>query len=237
MKKAIEITVLRVSSNGKYIEFIMNCPKDYYFTDFRINVLGKDDDIYSLKESLFLATEEDDDKIWSEIDELWYHNRHYYVGQFKVEDIGVTVPEIYKVELTAYHNPEIQEDEDLDPCDAHPKVLTAEAYISDVSKAYYCLSQDILSAAGSDGQGLCGNDEVMDRVIRNYLILYAHQEAMHLHYLDDARKYFTLLQRCFSVCGGEPQFMGGSCKLCNGGSLTEFVRFDTYKPISCGCIK
>jgi len=88
---------------------------------------------------------------------------------------------------------------------------------------------DILAS----GEGLCNDSEVMDKVIRNYLILYAHQEAMHMRELKEARKYFTLLNNCFKACGGKT--MTGTCNLCNGGTLVESRRFDTYKPSNCGC--
>ena len=55
MKKAIEIGVLRVSSNGKYIEFIINCPKDFYFTDFVVSIYDGGDK-YSLKDCLFVQS-------------------------------------------------------------------------------------------------------------------------------------------------------------------------------------
>lgn len=249
MKKAIEISVLRVSSNGKYIEFIINCPEDYFFTDFTINVLGKEDEKYSLKDCLFkfkLLDEESsasdestgdlpDWIVRSEIDGELYYNKHYYSGQFKVEDLGVTVPEIYEVHLTAEHNEsadsDLENELEEDQCWNIPLEIYATAYISDVAKAYNCIMDDILTL----GEKVCGDDEVMDRVIRNYLILYAHQEAMHLHYLDDARRYFTLLSKCFSTCGdGNRRYAGATCNLCNGGVLTESVRLPMYKP-SCGC--
>lgn len=246
MKKAIEISVLRVSSNGKYIEFIINCPKDYFFTDFTINVLGKQDEKYSLKDCLFkfrLPNEGSSESteylpegvVRSQIDGELYYNKQYYSGQFKVEDLGVTIPEIYEVYLTAEHNENadsnLENKLEEEQCWRIPLEIHSTAYISDVSKAYNCIMDDILTL----GEKVCGDDEVMDRVIRNYLILYAHQEAMHLHYLDDARRYFTLLSKCFSICGdGSRRYASATCNLCNGGVLTESVRLPMYKP-SCGC--
>lgn len=234
MKKAIEISVLRVSSNGKYIEFIINCPKDYYFTDFIINVYDSIDK-YSLKDSMFVAESGDEDAILGHDDETYYHNKQYYSGQFKIEDIGVTKPEMFEVTITAEHNNGFQDDEEQHPSDAiDPECIIPDqelhsyACISDVSKVYSCLMEDILSM-GSD---LCDNSNVTDKLIRNYLILYAHQEAMHMRELSEARKYFTLLQKCFSNCGGNQVT---SCKVCNGGTLTEYRRYDTYKPSNCNC--
>ena len=52
IKKEIEISVLRVSPTGKYIEFVINCPLDYKFSKFTIQVYGKDQ-VYSIAENLF----------------------------------------------------------------------------------------------------------------------------------------------------------------------------------------
>ena len=201
MKKAIEISVLRVSSNGKYIEFIINCPKDYFFTDFIINVYGQEQDKYSLKDSMFIVPIGYlGDDVVEGPDGQPYWNKHYYSGQFKVEDINVDHPEMFEIYLEAYHNEnadsEVENEMEEDECWTPPQIITATAYISDVSKVYTCLMNDILSM----GESLCDNSEAMDRLIRNYLILYAHQEAMNLRELPEARKYFTLLQKCFTHC-------------------------------------
>lgn len=232
MKKAIEISVLRVSSNGKYIEFIINCPRDYYFTDFVINVYGHDDK-YSLKESLFVADPEDEDAILNEYDELYYHNKHYYSGQFKVEDINVDRPEMYEVKLEAFHNEladsDLEDEMEVDECWTPPVSITSYAVISDVSKVYSCLMHDILNMG--NGKDICVDSKASDELIRNYLILYAHQEAMKLRELQDAKKYFDMLNKCFTLCGEHKT----PCSVCSGGTLLDPSRFNTYKPSSCGC--
>jgi len=52
MAKAIEIELLRVSANGQNIEFIINCPYDYKFTTFEIEVVSKKE-TFSIAETLF----------------------------------------------------------------------------------------------------------------------------------------------------------------------------------------
>lgn len=215
MKKAIEISVLRVSSNGKYIEFIINCPEDYYFTDFIVNVY-EGDDKYSLKDCLFVVPEdyEGEDPTVEDEDGNLYWNKHYYSGQFKLEDIDVTDPEMFEIYLEAHHNDECEEEE------LHRKrALEEKVYISDVSRVYSCLMDDILKL----GTDLCKDSDVQDEIIRNYLILYAHQEAMKLRELSDAKKYFSILKKCFSNCGTRK-----GCSTCG-------ANYPTYKPNNCGC--
>ena len=217
MKKAIEISVLRVSSNGKYIEFIINCPEDFYFTDFTVNVY-EGNDKYSLKDCLFIVPEdyEGEDPVVEDEDGNTYWNKHYYSGQFKLEDIDVITPEMFEIHLEAHHNEECEEEE------PHYKgALEETIYISDVSHVYSCLMDDILNL----GTSLCKDSDQQDDVIRNYLILYAHQEAMKLRELSDAKKYFNLLQKCFTSCNTK----NSGCSTCGTSG------YPTYKPNNCGC--
>ena len=237
MKKAIEVSVLRVSSNGKYIEFIINCPKDYYFTDFIVGVYGGDDK-YSLKDCLFEAQLGDQDAIYDSTDRVYYHNKQEYSGQFKLEDIDVFVPEMFEIHLEAHHNSECPgdttdpdnpfKDEHKDECIINTDPITVDAYISDVSQVYSCLMDDILKI----GTDLCTNEKVQDELIRNYLILYAHREAMNMKEPQEAKKYFTLLQNCFNgKCGNKHK----GCSVCGGKDASKYIIQETYKPSNCGC--
>jgi hypothetical protein len=129
---------------------------------------------------------------------------------------------MFEVELTAHYNPD--SGVDPDPCITYPTEIHTTAYISDVSNVYNCLMKDIVAM----GEDLCGNSESLDRLIRNYLILYAHQEALKLRELADAKKYSTLLQSCFTTCGSGDN----TCHVCNTCS-----QYPTYKPSNCGCKK
>jgi len=224
MKKAIEISVLRVSSNGKYIEFIINCPEDYYFTDFTVEVYGGDDK-YSLKDCLFTVPEdyEGEDPWVLDEDGNKYWNKHYYSGQFKLEDIEVTEPEMFKISLEVHHNEsadsDIENNMETNECWNPDPIINETVYISDVSHVYSCLMDSILKL----GTDVCGDSDIQDEVIRNYLILYAHQEAMKLRELSDAKKYFSILKKCFSNCGAHK-----GCSTCG-------ANYPTYKPNNCGC--
>lgn len=309
MNKAIEIEEMRISSDGKNLEFIINAPGDYQFSKFIIEV---DNTPYSIGNSLFFDKDQNYIK----------HEDNRFTGRVPVSLFGVSGPAIYKICLKADHvedcvfpigydpeiysltdgivynqyrfkevNPEeskplegyhckifeygsqhqvtffygeevlpttfqkrltfnqsdITTSEDLITCSVIYDVnnseivkgiyetdpdnyLIADAYISDVSHAYHCLMDDILSL-----QAKCADKEIQDRVIRNYLMLYAHQEALRLGYIDEATKWFNLIDNCFT----------GICKK----SKSRDVRVDcgckstsqTRKPIehhtNCGCRK
>lgn len=193
MKKAIEIEELRISSNGEHLEFIINCPADYRFTEFTIQV-GDEDDKYSVADSLFyehVENKEGNDTVVPVENE---DNR--FIGQIPVSLFGVSGPAIYKIYLEAKHRSDCVE-HSAESCDKPDETIYAKAYISDVSHVYQCLVDDILSLDAK-----CTDTEAQDRVIRNYLILYAHQEALRLGHIDEATKWFYMMDNCFSgKCG------------------------------------
>lgn len=224
MKKAIEITEMRISPSGKFLEFIVECPLDYHFTKFTIQVNDEDDE-YSIAESLFY----DENGYITSTD-----NR--FVGQVPVELFGVTEPAIYTIHLEADH---VQSEDTADDTqfesdhachDVAPQTIYADAYISDVSHAYDCLIDDIVAFDTSK----CADSEVQDRVIRNYLILYAHQEALHLGYIDEATKWFRMIQQCFTgKCGGGKDRNG---KYSGCGCGKSLPHYEMPKPHNdCGC--
>ena len=189
IKKEIEISVLRVSSTGKYIEFVINCPIDYKFSKFTIQVYGKDQ-VYSIAESLF----------YNEQNEYITETDNIFSGQVDVKLLDVTEPSMYQIFLEAEHKSkeEHQEnyiDQEASTCEQPPETIKATAIISDVSNVYNCLMDDILSLNAK-----CVDKTIQDRVIRNYLILYAHQQAMQLNLIDEAYRWFKIIRNCFSPC-------------------------------------
>lgn len=209
MNKEIEIVVMRVSSNGSSIEFIINCPKDYDFTVFEIEVVGQEDK-YSVAEGLFVP------------------GTHHYVGQIPVESLGQTLPQIYKIHLEAEHVEEYDTDIDNNvvetPCDQPAPVIEAEVFISDVSQVYSCLMDGVISLNSK-----CTDSEVLDDIIRKYLILYAHQEALRYKLPEEAIKYFHMMDNCFNPCKGHGRNVSCGC-----GCGTKPVQMPKPKS-SCGC--
>lgn len=200
MAKAIEIELLRVSANGQNIEFIINCPYDYKFTTFEIEVVSKKE-TFSIAETLFY---DDQNNYITEGNDP----QTRFLGTVPISSLGVNTPEIYKIHIEADHNASIHtntetpSESSLYPCGV-PETITHTSYISDVSNVYECLAKDI-DKLGSK----CIDNDILDKVIRNYLILYAHQEAMNLDYIDEAEHWFNLTKNCFNSCKsnncGEP---------------------------------
>lgn len=319
MNKAIEIEEMRISSNGSHFEFTINCPSEYYFSDFIVT--NEDGDSYSLNE-VFL--DEDGEYITDTGNRFSNHN-------VSVEDLGMNRPGVYRAKLVAklieqqgacnmpegyedteifeigeddiiydkrfgfpviigveplsnyrwdevnktvemydpvnnmwvgytegweiyfyvgYTNPLDEESkinvynvndvfdenylrficepaEDSNPCEKYPEELIKEIIISDVSHIYNCLSDDILALDAK-----CVDKESQDRVIRNYMILYAHQEAMKLGLYDEAVKWFHMMDNCFTGrCKGFDKRNGSTD--CGCGTSKPVERPCPPKP--CGC--
>lgn len=84
--------------------------------------------------------------------------------------------------------------------------LDVELYLSDIHDVYHCLLDGILNTSK------CG--DVDDDLIKKYLILYAHQQALTDGDIDVAKEMFKLMRDCFTKCGtgGRPNIKCG----CNG---------------------
>ncbi len=205
-KKNIEIEELRVSSDGSAIEFAFNCPSEYYFTDFIIEVVGSDKQ-FSLADALF-----------KDADGNYLIGTTRFVDAVLLSELGVTEPSIFRVTIKAEL---IEEQEQECDCGDFPETLEKEAYISDVSNVYKCLIDDIIAL-----DSRCLDEDVQNRVIRNYLMLYAHQEALKLKLIDEAEKWFSYIKTCFNNCG-HPDRNGADCGCSNQAPAPA--------PSNCGC--
>lgn len=205
-KKNIEIEELRVSSDGSAIEFAFNCPSEYYFTEFIIEVV-KSDKQFSLADALFKD-----------------ESGNYLIGTTRfadavlLSDLGVTEPSIFKITIRAERKEDFTQECD---CGDFPETLEKEAYISDVSNVYKCLIDDIIAL-----DSRCLDGDVQDRVIRNYLMLYAHQEALKLKLIDEAEKWFSYIKTCFNNCGQHDR---------NGADCGCSQKISAPAPSNCGC--
>lgn len=103
------------------------------------------------------------------------------IGSIPVAFFKVTKPEIYEIKLAAKNV--VDEDD----------VLEETIFISDVKDVYDCLMRDIKALDAK-----CMDEEIQNRVIRNYLILYAHQEALHHQEVKEAVRWFNMMKNCFS---------------------------------------
>lgn len=88
--------------------------------------------------------------------------------------------------IDSYMNSRTYQPQELEP---------AVAICSDVSNIYKLLMDELINQKEGDCSG------ISDTAIRNYLIMYAHQEALRLGHLTDAFLYFDMINNNFSKCG------------------------------------
>lgn len=249
MNKQINISLFRVSSDGKFLDVMIECPRGFQFTSFKLKALYKLNG--EQKEELF----DIGDKLFRELISDDGHHRKYQLSKenrwvFRVDihkDLNIEVPAIY---VGTFNAKEIQCEcnkkplipiEDLDgPMEHHHhhhhetdhtwldhkliELPEAEAICSDVSAVYLTMMDGLINEPGCAG--------IPDDVVRNYLILFAHQEAMRLGHISDAILYFNMINNNFTKCGNfERSGKGPSCG-CGGSPKREIV---VKKPTSCGC--
>lgn len=189
--KAISVSLYRVSSDDQYLDMIVDCPTEYYFTQFLLTVEklieGKYvSNKYDLSEATFDGHEEES-----------HFNFRIPLSAFSING----EPALYKAELKAV----LKEDEDEEIKDV---LIT-----SDVNFAYRCMLDDIL---GNNDR--CTT--ISDDAIRNYLLLYGHQAAMAVEDFETAKEYYKLIANCFDTCSRDYRDGNHTCKSC-GSSHPE----------------
>lgn len=74
--------------------------------------------------------------------------------------------------------------------------------LSDVHHVFKCLIDGLLNSDPCS--------EISDDIIKKYLILYGHQQAMWFKQLDAAKEFYALMTNCFKKCG-MPDRIGNDC--------------------------
>lgn len=247
MNQQINISLFRVSSDGKFLDVIVSCPRGFQFTSFMLKAL------YKLNGEDKEFSYDIGDKIFHELKDAnghhaLSHKNHWTMRIDIAKDLNIGVPAIY---VGTFNAKEIQCEcnkkplipiEDLDgPMEHHHhhhhdtdhtwldhkliELPEAEAICSDVSAVYLTMMDGLINEPGCAG--------IPDDVVRNYLILFAHQEAMRLGHISDAILYFNMINNNFTKCGNfERSGKGPSCG-CGGSPKREIV----VKTSSCGCSK
>lgn len=193
--KAISISLFRISdghetiegANKKAIDLMVDCPKDYVFTKCVLVVKQSEDSqqVFDLSSALF--DEESRSDHWNIVIPLVY--------------LGIEGNAIYEITM---HADELAKDEEGNITGIqHGEGLNASMLTSDIEGSFNCMMSHILN---SDKCGALSDD-----VIRNYLILFAHQNAIRENNLELAWEYFKLLDNCYNKCNTSEHFPGHTC--------------------------
>jgi len=255
--KYISISLFRVSADGQFLDVVIDCPRGYQFTKFTLTANyrenGEDfEDRFDIGDSTFkeLAEVTDDGDF-----KYRFSLKTHWVMRIGIPDqLGISVPAIYTgnfeaTHVTLGHKSNSFIDDTIDPEDNwNPDkegeeiavhhimhhmdggdVISDSAVCSDVSNVYNHILDGVINVTGP-----C--DKVSDDIIRIYLILYAHQEAMRLGHFSDALLYFNMINSNFNRCGNFVRSGSGPSCGCQGSGI---VKISSHKSggASCGCGK
>lgn len=183
--KAISVGLFRVSSDGSYLDLIIDRSTDYNFSKFTLQVKKLQQGRYIItKYDLYEATFKD-------------KTDTHYNFRIPLEVFGtVNAPAIYIANLEVVNVNNVDD------------IIEDTLVTSDVNFAYRCMLDDILKSAEC-----C--TPISDTAIRNYLLLYGHQAAMSVEDFDTAEQYYKLISQCFDSCGRDYRYGDSNCHTCN----------------------
>jgi len=169
----IQINLLRISPDSKYLEFSVECPTGYVFNQlsiWRYILNGEYDTLIDASALLMSATQKEVIRIDT--------------GALGSVDNGSAVT-MYKVEfgVTAID-------------EGSPEIENIIGICSNVNFVYENLLDLILKI----NKG-CISCTEYDLLSRNYMFLYAHIEAMRLERFEEAEKFYDIIYNLFTNCG------------------------------------
>lgn len=263
MNPTIYIDLFRVSADGKFLEAVFDCPYGYQFTKFLVtanyrtaNASGsmvQNEEVFDIGDGIF--NELDEVKNDGTYKYRLSRKTHWVVRIPIEEELDIHVPAIYTGVLSAQQVKRIsphhiwEEEDHVD--DWNPRVIGEEdlvheimhevagstnlpdatAICSDVSNVYNNILDEVINSTG-----VC--DKVSDQAIRNYLILFAHQEALRLGHKEDAILYFNMINNNFNRCGTfARQGSGPKCGCQSNAGASVSRPSVSSRGASCGCGK
>lgn len=117
-----------------------------------------------------------------------------------------------------------EDEEPYDECgNCQQSKEVTSAYASDVSMVYKYLVTKLISMN-------CNCYKLDEDLERNFMFLYAHQEAMQMGRISEAVKFYSALYKNFNKCGPKPGDRIGTACVCQ----TRPVQPVHYKN-NCGC--
>lgn len=192
----IQINLLRISSDSKYIEFSVECPNNYLFNILRIKKYDYLDNLgtYPTNSSGWV----DASSVYSKLStkeiiristDIFAGSSMFYL-EFGVEWIGDT-------------------DEPLNSDGTKLSDVTTVGVCSDINTFYKYLATKLIEL-----ECKCSNLDNDSK--RAFTLLFAHQEAMRLERFIEAEKFYTILKNNFSICTPSNRYLSiNNCK-CNG---------------------
>lgn len=176
----IQINLLRVSPDSKYLEFSVECPTDYVFN------------------TLYITR---------------YAGDHVYDTTVDASGLlqGTTTKEVMRIALSALGETATMYKVEFGVTSLTlPEIENSIALCSNINDVYANLLDMILKLNTG-----CVNPSEYEGLVRNYMFLYAHIEAMRLNRLFEAEKFYDLIINLFVNCGPTTRTLVPINKTCN----------------------
>ena len=184
----IEINLLRISPDSKYLEFSVECPINYLFNKLFI----KKYDAIPINST----------------DDLWRDCSHLLQRTSTKEVMRISTTALSGLSLEPDHNGNMAstmyyvqfgaewiEPNPSSPTLPIPTVPDIIGTASDVNKVYALLKDMILNLDIH-----CIEQDDYQNLTREYMFLYAHLEAMKLERFDDAEMFYDIIKESFVTC-------------------------------------
>ena len=175
----IQINVLRISADSKFLEFDIECPEDYRFSVLNIRRYKEPLKIYDLK------------------------------GQYEVAPIGSNIhKQVMRIDLTAFpqtpgfHGNMFYVEFGIEwavegvepPVDC--TLFNQTGVCSDVANVYTHILSQLLQMRGD----CCDSFKITPEIERIFILTYAHEEAMKHERFREAEDFYDVISRNFQSC-------------------------------------
>lgn len=188
----ITINLLRVSPDSKYLEFSVECPKDYRFNLLHIKRYD-----YEEVANYPSSSPENDGN-----NDGWLDAKAAYKGASTKEVVRIATS-VFKGSSMFYVKFGVrwvgrngEEPEGTIERETKLSDRTTIAVCSDVTTMYHYLLNHLLSFDDD-----CTKCFDLSREVKNaFIILFGHIEAMRLERFEDAEQFYTTLKNNFSHC-------------------------------------
>ena len=98
----------------------------------------------------------------------------------------------------------------LTPTIPTPTISDVIGVASDVNKVYILLKDYILNLDAN-----CVTQTDFQSLLRNYMFLYAHVEAMRLERFDEAEMFYDIIKKMFTSCTADRSVNDRNLNSCN----------------------
>lgn len=187
---SIQINLLRISPDSKYLEFSVECPTNYIFNKLFI------------KKYDYLTT-----TLYPENNDGWIDGSILYKQESTKEVMRINT-EIFGGSTMFYVEFGVdwtsEDPEPILPDGTKLSTNTTVGVCSDVNNIYNYLLQCILSLDG-------GCEGLDSDTRRAFIILYGHTEAMRLERFEEAEHFYDVLKNNFSNCSNNIRINTRNC--------------------------